>query len=631
MKKIISIAIISILVLSGLGASAIQFKQTDSKTLTVRETFSSSKISVVSSDEYVQLHLDDETSQLLVAGKPQIPVVSQTFTFPLGTIVDDVSVSFDIETRHLEKKIQPSPKPVPLTDMITVDNIYEEDTSVYQSNALYPAESYTVRTGAGLQDGEHVLFVTIDCYTQYSPLENMVYVPTDIDLEVSYEKPDQEFVSVDEYDMLIITTEEFADLVQPLVEHKNNNGIQTIVDTVENIYPTYDGRDDPEDIKLRIKDAIEEWGIEYVLLVGGRDGQTLKWHIPSRTTHNDDGWEAGYDSDLYYADIYKIEGEEVVFEDWDSDGDDIFAEFGLFGDKMDYYPDVTIGRLPVRSAKEVTNTVNKIIEYETTADDSWFKKGVVISGDTFPPSRGGSPGWWEGELETGVTADLLEADGFDVEKLWLSIPGAWESAEDVITAISAGAGFLHFAGHSNPASWGNHPPDDEDHVFVDGIAIWDMPKFTNSGQYPIVVLGGCHSAQFNVTLSHIITGVLEYGIMGYFFKKPMRFFYYEWVPHDLSSLFVIIKDSGAIASMGNTGLGYGYVNEHWDAGLGGWIEPRFFDAYLNQSNDILGQAHDQAIIDYINIIGGVNSDQIDRKCIEEWVLLGDPSLKMGGL
>ena len=41
--------------------------------------------------------------------------------------------------------------------------------------------------------------------------------------------------------------------------------------------------------------------------------------------------------------------------------------------------------------------------------------------------------------------------------------------------------------------------------------------------------------------------------------------------------------------------------------------------------------NDQTITDYINIIGNVNEDQIDRKTIEEHVLLGDPSLKIGGL
>jgi hypothetical protein len=408
------------------------------------------------------------------------------------------------------------------------------------------------------------------------------------------------------------------------------------MDTVQSIYPAYNGRDEAEDIKLRIKDAIEDWGIKYVLIAGGRKGQTLDWYVPSRRTNNDDGWESGYDSDLYYSDIYKIVDNEVVFEDWDSSGNGVFAQWSnLVGNKdiIDYYPDVSVGRLPIRYNFEAKEVVQKIIEYENNAVDSWFKKGAVVSGDTFPPSRGGSVGWWEGEMETEKTVDYLEPLGFTMQKLWLSIPGAWTGVQDVIDAIDGGLGFLHFAGHSNPASWGNHPPDDEDHVFVDGIRIWDMPKLKNNGQYPIVMLGGCHSAQFNVTLSHIITGIQQYGISGYFFRSPRRFYYYEWVPHDLSSMFVVKKDGGAIASIGNSGLGYGYVNQHADQGLGGWIEPRFFEDYANESLNLnkVGPVQDQAITDYINIVGGVNSDNIDRKTVEEWTLIGDPSLEIGGV
>jgi hypothetical protein len=124
--------------------------------------------------------------------------------------------------------------------------------------------------------------------------------------------------------------------------------------------------------------------------------------------------------------------------------------------------------------------------------------------------------------------------------------------------------------------------------------------------------------------------------MGYFFTDPFRFYYFEWVPNDLSSKFVMTQNGGAIACLGNTGLGYGYVNQNADAGLGGWFEPRFFENYVNESLDdsvrnYAGPLHDQTIADYINIIGNVNEDQIDRKTIEEQVLLGDPSLRIGGL
>ena len=105
----------------------------------------------------------------------------------------------------------------------------------------------------------------------------------------------------------------------------------------------------------------------------------------------------------------------------------------------------------------------------------------------------------------------------------------------------------------------------------------------------------------------------------------------EWVPTDFCSWFLMEEGGGSIGSLGMTGLGYGYVGNDTSQGLGGWIEPRLFYAYSNQSKNILGEAHDQAIADYINIIGNVNSDQIDRKTIEAWVLLADPSLKIGGI
>jgi hypothetical protein len=132
-------------------------------------------------------------------------------------------------------------------------------------------------------------------------------------------------------------------------------------------------------------------------------------------------------------------------------------------------------------------------------------------------------------------------------------------------------------------------------------------------------------------MSNIISGILEYGLSGYFFERPLRFYYMEWVPRSFCGWLVIEEGGGAIGSTGNTGLGYGYVNADAIAGLGGWIEPRFFDAYANQSIGILGELHGQAITDYINIVGGIHKDQIDRKTIEEWTLFGDPSIKLGGV
>jgi len=562
-------------------------------------------------------------------------MVTKTYTFPAGTKIDDVQVDFDYSTYSLPKKIQPSPKAFPKSCNYKSRVFTTEiDENVYSSRDLYPSKPYIVEKTIGLKDGEHTLSLSIGVFPQYSPVADTINIPTNVDIQIKYLPPENVLFTADEYDLLIITDEKFASKLQPLVDHKNSINVRTVLDTTQNIYTNYDGRDAPEDIKLRIKDAIEEWGIKYVLLAGGRKGQTFYWYLPERRTNNDDGWESGFASDLYYGDIFKDDNGTPVFEDWDSNGNGIFAEWSNLGsgkDIIDYDPDVSVGRIPFRYAFEIDTVINKIITYENSADDSWFKNAVVISGDTGPPCRGpATPGIYEGELATGISADLLEDIGFKVERLWLS-QGAWSGRKDIINTISEGSGFIHMAGHGNPAYWGNFLPDAQsEEEMIDGLILRDMHKLKNGEKLPVIVVGGCHNAQFNVTVSNIIAGIKKYGFLSYFGlgnNPSNRFFYMEWVPRDFCSWLVMQKGGGAIASTGCSGLGLGYFNV---LGLADWLEPRFFDAYANQSKNILGEVHDQAIRDYINIIGGVNSHQNDRKTVEEWTLIGDPSLKIGG-
>jgi hypothetical protein len=204
--------------------------------------------------------------------------------------------------------------------------------------------------------------------------------------------------------MVIITPEIFSTELERLVTHKNTFGVQTLIKTTEDIYSEYSGLDEPEQIKYFIKDAIETYGITYVLLFGGL--KSIIWGNPrDDTNHGADGWyfpirysnfqwdgaptynftsgEPNYISDLYYADIYK-EGAE--FEDWDSNGNGVFAEWSGddLRDEIDLYPDVAYGRLAVRSMQEAKDVITKIINYEKQpADPTWFKRMISISGDGF--------------------------------------------------------------------------------------------------------------------------------------------------------------------------------------------------------------------------------------------------------
>jgi hypothetical protein len=100
------------------------------------------------------------------------------------------------------------------------------------------------------------------------------------------------------------------------------------------------------------------------------------------------------------------------------------------------------------------------------------------------------------------------------------------------------------------------------------------------------------------------------------------------------------QDGGAIASFGNTGLGYGAVGNHGDIdgdgidlpdtleGVGGYQEVKFFES-INEGAQYLGQAWGIAEKKYLDTFPGME-DQTDAKTVQQWPLLGDPSLKIGG-
>jgi len=297
----------------------------------------------------------------------------------------------------LSKPVIPARKSIPLSAAIRFAPELKEDEEVYESTGLYPEEQWSYKIVSGMNNNNDVVYVSIQMNpVQYEPANNRIYVATSADIKISYVTSPDLVIFEGEYDLLIVAPEKFSDKLQLLIEHKNSYGVQTILKTTDQIYTEYsEGRDDPEKIKLCIYDMKETYDISYVLLVGGRIGQLWRWYIPERVVANDDGWEEGYASDLYYADIYKNNGTE--FEDWDSNGNGIFGEWFNPSDGrdiIDYVPDVAVGRLACRYGFEVDIMVDKIIAYETGAVDSWFKHAVMIAGDTFP--KGNT--YYEGEM-----------------------------------------------------------------------------------------------------------------------------------------------------------------------------------------------------------------------------------------
>jgi hypothetical protein len=273
---------------------------------------------------------------------------------------------------------------------------------------------------------------------------------------------------------------------------------------------------------------------------------------------------------------------------------------------------------------EVKNMVNKIIEYENSnaMQQDWFKRLVVVGGDSWPQEN--DP-YYEGEEENKVAISLLP--DFEPVKLWTSL-GTLTSPEDVINAVNEGCGFLFFDGHGNPMNWATHPPHDEN-TWIDGLGVYDMHKMSNKGMYPVCVVGGCHNCQFNVSVLNLLKiykGYNEWYM--HLYKGETSWESWGW-------WIVRMPDKGAIASLGYAGLDYFAVGDDNKDGIpdcvqfySGFMHVNFFKEYANGTK-ILGSIHGDVVTTYVNTFDCMKN-QIDCKTAQEWVLLGDPTLVIGG-
>ena len=584
MRKMIT----GILVLTALGALAMT-GDTAYRVRNIEESIGIPEPIVIETDQYVTVNLKNATASLSKPGEPVLPVVTKTFTLPLGSKVKRIDVKFS-ETGEmlLSKPVQPGPEPISKIEMRPPRQPVKND-AIYGSTDLYPSRTFAYRVGAGIKGNQRVTFLTIHCYpVRYSPASNKLHYSERVDVTVTYDEPIVPISFPDVYDMVIIAPSVFSEEVQPLIAHKNSRGVQTVLKTTEEIYAEYVGRDEPEKIKYFIKDAIETWGVDYVLLVGGAV------QVPGRYTHiyfdydYQDYWV--FLSDLYYADVYD---DGVYFSSWDTDGDDIFGEYNWYGDydHVDLYPDVYLGRLACVNENEVNICVNKIVTYETgeAHTQSWFTNLVLFGGDSLP---GDAEAVDEGEYVNQHVADTL--DGFIPDRVWAS-NGLLYYASNISDAINNGAGFVFFNGHGHTHLWATHPHESSQWIPYGNYTNSHVTALSNGNELPIVVSDACYHCQYDVA------------------------------PDCFGWAFLTNPNGGAIGYLGGTDIDVSYGGT---AIITKGIERLclVMSSNYKAGDATFGELWAHGVTDYIAPI----MDEIDYITLEEFQPFGDPSLVIAG-
>jgi len=530
--------------------------------------------------------LMENASYIRKPNEPVIPFYKKIYILPFKSTVN-------IRCRVSEIKEMPIDKEIRKAKQFFVCKWDKEERSVARENRKGHSW-YSWRMAAGIKDGKLVNYLIINFYPVRCEEDKIVFAKK-YEVEIRYRVAKYE--DKDSYELLIICPWEYKFAFNKLATYKEQHGIKSIVVSLNEIrggkYFTTQGRDNAEKIKYFIKNAVEEWGIKYVLLVGDI------FRLPSRKVYAYEGSEEYFLSDLYYADVFNADGS---FSSWDTNGNGYYGEYNHSGNKdiIDLYPDVYVGRLPCRNFIEALFLVHKIINYMEMEKGEWFKRFITVAGDSFDDSFWGTD-YIEGEIT--VAESIKYMAGFKPVKIWASLGNL--SKENIIKELSEGAGFVQFEGHGNYLSWATHPL--HDYGTWIGISVSDMPKIKNYGKPFVSIIGGCHCSQIGMI--------------------------YECFAYRL-----LRKPGGAIASIGFTSLSWGAdddVNGNGEPDIieyaSGYIDLLFFKQY-GRGTHVLGEIWGNAITEYLNSSPVEWNDAFldiwDAKTVEAWLLIGDPSLNL---
>jgi hypothetical protein len=232
---------------------------------------------------------------------------------------------------------------------------------------------------------------------------------------------------------VVVADEAHQETLQPLTDLRETTHGASFVST-QWVYASYDGRDSQEQIRNYLKDAYENDGLVYALIVGDY-GETTR--LSSLTLG---GNTMNATSDLYYSDL---DG------DWDLDGDSLFGELG---DGVDYYSDIYTGRFSTDVPSRLQTMVEKAVAYETAAPEGPWSTTALLAGAGLWVDD--PPGYWGSFVCDSI--DTRIPDSWTVHKLYED----YESHPDnQMELYNQGVSYSSVNGHGNASGiYWYYPP-----------------------------------------------------------------------------------------------------------------------------------------------------------------------------
>ncbi len=376
-------------------------------------------------------------------------------------------------------------------------------------------------------------------------------------LKIVVDSPSDLHSETNAADYIIIIPSDFYTAVLPLAAHRQSQGLRTLIVDVQDIYDEFNaGLFDARAIQSFLSYAYAQWTLPapaYVLLVG--DGNfDLKNYLGRN--------EINY-IPPFLADVDPWMGEVAA--------DNRFVTVN----GPDIFPDMMLGRLPVKNLQETAEVVAKLIEYDQNSSQDGFDQRMLFVADNADEAGNFAA------YADGVVNDFVPTT-YQVRKVYYSVthftPADARSA--IIQGINQGVLLINYTGHGSIQFWASELL----------LKKTDLPLLNNLDYLPFVLSMTC--------------------LDGYFTNPSPPGSDYS----SLAESLVKAPDKGAIASWSPSGLGLSSGHDFLDRGL--------FDAIFNHQISQLGPAIIQAKLNlYVNTTGY-------RDLIDTYTLFGDPATSL---
>ncbi len=264
---------------------------------------------------------------------------------------------------------------------------------------------------------------------------DIMLLKTFVDNAAVLPKAPQQTNSVNTIDVLLITTEQYVDALEPLLANYHSQGKKSRLVTTQSIQNSYPGTDLAEKIRNCIRDFHENKNVRFVVL--GGDVETIPVRHLRAVAHSSQVYSENIPSDLYYA---ALDG------NWDTNQNGIFGE----PDEADLLPEVAIGRIPFSNASELNNFIGKTTNYTHSPVLSDTNKPLLVGEHLFD-----DPATW-GAQYLDMIVGLQTANGYTTQGIPSTDPydslfdrsQTW-TTNDLRNKVNQGTSFIHHVGHSN--------------------------------------------------------------------------------------------------------------------------------------------------------------------------------------